>query len=109
MEPGIRLDEKDAEAFANMAHRLELVQLWTELSSMLALGYAVPPSQRTALWRSYPMARVQGQEMQVTSTTHNSLRCVTGLDVRVFTTAQVQATKTAALNMLKVYTHRVEA
>jgi hypothetical protein len=103
------MDERDTDAYTHMAWRLELTQLWTELAGMLCLGYVVPSPQRRNTWRAYPLARTKGQEVHVTDTTSNCLRCVTGQQADVYTTEQVQATAKAALNMLKVYTHRVEA
>lgn len=96
------MSEHDQQLFEDMAIRIELTLLWTELSGLLTPGYEVPRQTSGRTWRAFPLPKTRG-ERGISHGCVAALRNVNGTapDLCVFTDAQVQNTREAALNCLE--------
>lgn len=97
------MSEHDQQLFEDMACRIELTLLWTELSALLTPAYTLPRYQPLGKpWRAYPLPR-DTREQFISQAATAALRNVngTGPDVRVFTLEQIRNTRDVALNCLE--------
>jgi hypothetical protein len=101
-----QMSEHDQQLFEDMMCRIELVLLWTELSSMLAPGWSVPRQHwRTGKgggWRALPLPKRAG-EVLVSNGAAAALRNVNGTapTLCMFTDKQVQVTREVAINCIE--------